>query len=232
MIIFLGYDLENKTRFKVHFQRLHLSTGKKLVEFDLDWLEITQLFQFLSNTYHYTNKFHTIFLILTAILSNHKQLAGWLLHLLTWTCVIRCSYWQDQTRFFLPSIFIDLFLSFLLLHLFSRDFFFLSFPLFERYGTEMKFSNFSSLTWCVVTLFFIQALQNATFGFSLPPLWSLSLSSAATICCSIFLGGALSDTSFCLHLSQILSFPFPLFERYGTEIKKPDKNTYFPSFLT
>ena len=38
------------------------------------------------------------------------------------------------------------------------------FPVFERYDTNSIFSILSSLFWCVVTLFFIQAFQNATFG--------------------------------------------------------------------
>ena len=37
-------------------------------------------------------------------------------------------------------------------------------PVNERYGTEAKISNFSSLIWFPNTLFFIQAFQNATFG--------------------------------------------------------------------
>ena len=42
---------------------------------------------------------------------------------------------------------------------------FLPFPrVFERYGTEAKTLNFSSLIWFPNTLFFIQAFQNATFG--------------------------------------------------------------------
>ena len=130
--------------------------------------------------------------------------------------MIRCSYWQDQTRFFLPSIFIDLFLSFLLLHLFSRDFFFLSFPLFERYGTEMKFSNFSSLTWCVVTLFFIQALQNATFGVTNTAV-AQKLSKLAI---------------FHLFSRDFFFLSFPVFERYDTEFKKPEKTPIFMPLLT
>ena len=41
---------------------------------------------------------------------------------------------------------------------------FFPFPVFERYDTNSIFSILSSLFWCVVTLFFIQAFQNATFG--------------------------------------------------------------------
>ena len=50
-----------------------------------------------------------------------------------------------------------------LLYLLSQILFF-SLPVFERYDSEAKISNFSSLIWCAVTLFFIQALQNATFA--------------------------------------------------------------------
>ena len=39
-----------------------------------------------------------------------------------------------------------------------------SFPVIERYDTEAKISNFSSLIWFPNTLFFIRAFQNATFG--------------------------------------------------------------------
>ena len=37
-------------------------------------------------------------------------------------------------------------------------------PVNERYGTEAKISNCSSLIWFPNTLFFMQAFQNATFG--------------------------------------------------------------------
>ena len=38
------------------------------------------------------------------------------------------------------------------------------FPAFERYDTDSIVSIFSSLIWSVITLFLIQAFQNATFG--------------------------------------------------------------------
>ena len=44
-----------------------------------------------------------------------------------------------------------------IVHLFSRDFFFLSFPVFERYDTNSIFSISSSSIWsAAITLFFIQ----------------------------------------------------------------------------
>ena len=41
---------------------------------------------------------------------------------------------------------------------------FFPFPVFERYDTNSIFSIFSSSIWSAITLFIIQAFQNATFG--------------------------------------------------------------------
>ena len=80
---------------------------------------------------------------------------------------------------------------------------FFSLPVFERYDTEAKISNFSSLIWCVVTLFFIQALQNATFAVKNTAV-SQKLSKLAI---------------FHLFSRDFFFLSFPVFERYDTEAK-------------
>ena len=80
---------------------------------------------------------------------------------------------------------------------------FFSLPVFERYDAEAKISNFSSLIWCVVTLFFIQALQNATFAVKNTAV-SQKLSKLAI---------------FHLFSRDFFFLSFPVFERYDTEAK-------------
>jgi len=80
---------------------------------------------------------------------------------------------------------------------------FFSLPVFKRYDTEAKISNFSSLIWCVVTLFLIQALQNATFAVKNTAV-SQKLSKLAI---------------FHLFSRDFFFLSFPVFERYDTEAK-------------
>ena len=89
-------------------------------------------------------------------------------------------------------------------------------PVFERYGTEAKISNFSSLVWFPNTSFFIQAFQNATIGVKNTAV-AQKLSKLAI---------------FHLFSRDFFFLSFPVFERYDTEIKKPEKTPIFMPLLT
>ena len=87
-------------------------------------------------------------------------------------------------------------------------------PVFERYGTEAK--NFSSLVWFPNTSSFIQAFQNPTFGVK-----------------NTAVAQKLSKLASCHLFSRDFFFlSFPVFERYDTEFKKPEKTPIFMPLLT